>query len=158
MKKSIRFKLNGEMRSIDVDPSEILLDVLRYKMGATSPKCGCGSGDCGTCTIIINGESIKSCLVLGIEVDGAEVLTLEGIMDDGLTKVQETMLSGNAFQCGFCAPGFIMASHDLITHNPKPSVDEIKEALAGNLCRCTGYIPILEAVHKACNSLEKSDE
>ncbi|OFZ51727.1 MAG: (2Fe-2S)-binding protein [Bdellovibrionales bacterium RIFOXYB1_FULL_37_110] len=154
MNQEIKVMVNGEKRKIEVKPTDILLDVLRNKLGLKSPKCGCGRGDCGTCTVLINGKSVKSCLVLGIEVDGQEVTTLEGLMDNGLLRVQEKMLEGNSFQCGFCAPGFIVMSHELLEENPGPTKEEIKEAMAGNLCRCTGYTPILEAIEKTCGCKE----
>jgi len=154
MKKQISFTLNNELRTIDVANSEILLHVLREKMGVTSPKCGCERGDCGSCTIMINGRTVKSCLVLAVEVDGQEVTTLEGLMSDGITKVQEAMLKNNSFQCGYCAPGFIMSAHELLERNSHPTEDEIKEALSGNLCRCTGYSPIIDAVKHVCKCKE----
>lgn len=149
--KEITLVLNGEKRNVYVKPTELLLDVLRDKFGLKSPKCGCGRGDCGTCAVLIDGKSVKSCLVLGIEVDGLEVRTLEGLMDNGMTNMQEKMLEGNSFQCGFCAPGFVVMGHELLEENKNPSKEEIKEALSGNLCRCTGYTPIIEAVEKTCN-------
>lgn len=148
MSYQINFKLNGEQRSVSVTPNLTLLDLLRYKLGVTSPKSGCGSGDCGTCTVKLNGQLVKSCLILAVEADGQEVVTLEGVMTEagGLTPLQEAFLEHNSFQCGFCAPGMILAAQDLLETNPRPTREEIKEALAGNLCRCTGYIPIVDAV------------
>jgi len=142
----INVTLNGEKRKIDVLPNETLLDVLRYKLGITSPKSGCERGDCGTCTIKLNGLTVKSCLILAVEIDGQEVTTLEGMMTDGLTPLQQSFLKHNSFQCGYCAPGMIIAAEDLLENNPTPTDEEIKEALAGNLCRCTGYTPIIDAV------------
>ena len=147
--KKITLKLNGELRSVYVEPEEILLDVLREKLGVKSPKCGCDRGDCGACAVLLNGRSVRSCLVLAIEIDEQEIITVEGISKDGLSKVQNTMLYKNAFQCGFCAPGMIISTTELIEKNPHPNLEEIKEALSGNLCRCTGYLPILESVQKA---------
>ncbi len=142
----IRIKLNHEERVVEVEPYETLLDVLREKLGVTSPKCGCDRGDCGACSVLLNGRSVRSCLILALEVDGQEVLTVEGLSQEGLTKVQESMLDNNAFQCGFCAPGVIISTTELLQKNEHPTRKEIKEALSGNLCRCTGYLPILEAV------------
>lgn len=142
----INVTLNGEKRKINVLPNETLLDVLRYKLGITSPKSGCERGDCGTCTIKLNGLTVKSCLILAVEIDGQEVTTLEGMMTDGLTPLQQSFLKHNSFQCGYCAPGMIIAAEDLLENNPTPTDEEIKEALAGNLCRCTGYTPIIDAV------------
>lgn len=146
MKKEISFLLNGERRTIEISPSEILLEVLRDRLGLNSPKCGCDRGDCGTCTVMINGKTVRSCLVLAIEIDQQEVLTLEGIMQGELTPLQESFLKHNSFQCGFCAPGVILSASELLAKNPHPNKEEIKEALAGNLCRCTGYSPIIDAV------------
>ena len=146
MKKTINFTLNGENRSLDVEPWDVLLDVLRDRLGIKSPKVGCDSGDCGTCTIMINNRTVRSCLILAIEVDGQELITLEGLMNDGLTPLQQSFLDHNSFQCGFCTPGMIMSTTELLEKNPKPNKEEIKEALSGNLCRCTGYAPIIDAV------------
>ncbi len=147
--KKITIKLNGETRNVYVEPEEILLDVLREKLGVKSPKCGCDRGDCGACAVLLNGRSIRSCLVLAIETDGQEIITVEGISKNGLSKVQKVMLDKNAFQCGFCAPGMIISTTELIEKNPHPTLEEIKEALSGNLCRCTGYLPILDSVQDA---------
>jgi len=142
----IKFKLNDEIRTVFVESTEILLDVLREKLGIKSPKHGCDRGDCGACAVLLNGKSVRSCLVLAIEVDGQEITTLEGISKNGLTKVQEVMIDKNAFQCGFCAPGMIITTTELLSKNPHPNREEIQEALSGNLCRCTGYTPIIDAV------------
>ncbi len=144
--KKISFILNNEKRSVEVESNDILLDVLRDKLGVKSPKCGCDIGDCGACTVMINGETVRSCLVFAIEVDGQEVTTIEGLSKDGLTNLQQRFLDKNAFQCGFCAPGVILSSTELLRKTPNPTIEEIKEALSGNLCRCTGYVPIIESV------------
>jgi carbon-monoxide dehydrogenase small subunit len=146
MKREINFILNGERVSIEVASNEILLEMLRNKLGTKSPKCGCDKGDCGTCTVIFNGKTVRSCLVLAIEADGQEVTTIEGLMDSGLTPLQESFLSHNSFQCGFCAPGIILSATELLGRNPKPAKKEIQEAIAGNLCRCSGYSPIIDAI------------
>ena len=142
----INVTLNGEKRNLAVKANETLLDVLRYKLGITSPKSGCEEGSCGTCTVRLNGLIVKSCLVLAVEVDGQEVTTLEGLMENGLTPLQQSFLAHNSFQCGYCAPGMIMAAEELLRDNPHPSAAEIQEGLGGNLCRCTGYIPIIAAI------------
>ncbi len=142
----IKFILNNEMRTVDVEPNETLLDVLRDKMGVKSPKCGCDRGDCGACAVMIDGKSVRSCLVFAIEVNGQEVTTLEGISQPKLTKLQEAFIQFNSFQCGYCAPGVIISATELLNNNPHPDLEEIKEALSGNLCRCTGYQPIFEAI------------
>jgi carbon-monoxide dehydrogenase small subunit len=146
MRQEIKFKLNGEAIALEVNPNEVLLEVLRARLGAKSPKCGCDKGDCGTCTVMINGKTVRSCLVLAIEVDGQEAITLEGLMDSGLTPLQKSFIEHNSFQCGFCAPGMILSATELLAKNQKPNKHEIQEALSGNLCRCTGYTPIIDAI------------
>ncbi|HRS53496.1 MAG TPA: (2Fe-2S)-binding protein [Bacteroidales bacterium] len=148
MKKTteITFKLNGEIRNITVNNNDILLDVLRDKLGIKSPKCGCERGDCGACTILIDNKGVRSSLILAVEVDGHEITTVEGLSNQDITILQKNFVEMNSFQCGFCAPGVIISTHELLMNNPHPSKEEIKEALAGNLCRCTGYTPIIDAV------------
>jgi aerobic-type carbon monoxide dehydrogenase small subunit (CoxS/CutS family) len=147
MMKTISLLLNGRRIQLDVRPHEILLDVLRYRLGVKSPKCGCDRGDCGTCTVLLNGRTVRSCLVLAIEVDGQRVTTLEGLMIDGhITPLQQSFINHNSFQCGFCAPGAILSATELLERNPHPEKEEIQEALSGNLCRCTGYQPIIDAI------------
>jgi carbon-monoxide dehydrogenase small subunit len=147
MKKHIDFILNGEKRGVDLTSNQTLLEMLREKLGVKSPKCGCDRGDCGSCTVMIDGRTVRSCLVLAVEVDGCEVKTLEGLMLGGeMTALQKSFLAHNSFQCGFCTPGVILSVSELLEKNPHPDQDEIKEALSGNLCRCTGYISIIEAV------------
>ncbi len=144
--KKISFTLNGELRYVNIDNSDILLDVLREKMGVKSPKCGCDNGDCGACSILLNEKCVRSCLIFAAEVDGQEIVTLEGLSKNGLTPLQEEFLAQNSFQCGFCAPGVILSATELLNNNPHPTEHEIKEAIAGNLCRCTGYTPIIKAI------------
>lgn len=151
MNKKITINLNGEPRTGDVESSDTLLDVIRDGFGIKSPKKGCERGDCGTCTVLLNGKSVRSCIVLAIEADGQEVTTIEGLMKKGLTPLQKKFIESNAFQCGFCAPGMIIAATELLGRNPKPTREEIKEALSGNLCRCTGYTPIIDAVEEFVN-------
>lgn len=147
MKKQISFQLNGRQVQIEVEPYEILLEVLRNRLGVKSPKCGCGQGDCGTCTVLLDGKTVRSCLVLAIEVDGQNIITLEGIMEKGeITPLQKSFLEHNSFQCGFCAPGMVLSATELLAKNPQPSEQDIKKALSGNLCRCTGYLSIIEAI------------
>jgi carbon-monoxide dehydrogenase small subunit len=148
MKKEIKFVLNGERISLEVSPNEILLEVLRDTLGLKSPKCGCNKGDCGTCTVMINGKTVRSCLVLAVEIDNQEVVTLEGLMTSGLTSLQQSFINNNSFQCGFCAPGVILSATELLAANPRPEKKEIQEAISGNLCRCTGYSPIIDAITK----------
>ncbi len=142
----ISFMLNGEKVSLYVEPNDLLLDVLRDKLGDKSPKYGCGRGDCGTCTVLLNGKSVRSCLILAVEVDGQEIMTLEGLSKNGLTDLQKYFIKHSSFQCGFCAPGMIVSLEEFLKKNPKPNEEEVKEAISGNLCRCTGYVPIIRAV------------
>lgn len=146
MKKTIQFILNGEKRIIEVPTNETLLNILRNQVGIKSVKCGCDRGDCGSCTVMINGKCMRSCLILAPEIEGLEITTLEGLMKSGLTSLQESFIKHNSFQCGFCAPGMILSATELLKKNPKPTKEEIQEALAGNLCRCTGYTPIIDAI------------
>ncbi len=143
------FILNGEKRTFNFEPNETLADSLRDVAGMKSVKVGCNRGDCGTCTIIMNGNAVKSCMILATEAEGSEILTLEGLCKDGkLSRLQENMIEMNAFQCGFCAPGMIMAATELLEKYPNPTQHEIQEGIAGNLCRCTGYTPIIDAIDK----------
>ncbi|MFA6583627.1 MAG: (2Fe-2S)-binding protein [Elusimicrobiaceae bacterium] len=146
MTHTISFKLNGIARKLDVEPNDVLIDVLRVKLGIKSPKIGCDAGDCGTCTVIFNGKTVRSCLVLAIEADGGEIVTLEGISKNGLSPLQKAFAEKNSFQCGFCAPGIILSATELLKNNPAPSRHEIQEAIAGNLCRCTGYAPLIDII------------
>jgi carbon-monoxide dehydrogenase small subunit len=152
MRHDIEMRLNGERLSIDVRPQEVLLDVLRTRIGVKSPKVGCERGDCGACTVLLDGMSVRSCLVLAVEVDGHEITTIEGIEHDGLTAVQEALIEQSSFQCGFCAPGIVVAAAELVEHTPHPTAEQVREAIAGNLCRCTGYEAIVDAVVTATRS------
>jgi len=155
MKRPITLVVNGEEWRIDVEPSDTLLEALRDRVGVKSPKAGCERGDCGSCTVLLDGRTVRSCLVLAVEADGREVTTVEGIGGEGLTPLQRAFHEENAFQCGFCAPGIVLAATELLRENPKPTEDEVKEAISGNLCRCTGYEPIVRAVLRAAGAEEK---
>ena len=146
MKKPITFTLNGIKTEVEVEPTDILLDVLRDRLGVRSPKYGCGRGDCGSCTIFLDGKSVRSCIILAVEADGSDIQTLEGIPGEKLRDLQDSFIAHSSFQCGFCTPGMVLSAVELLDKTPHPSVEEIKEALAGNLCRCTGYTPIIDAV------------
>ena len=146
MIREIAIRLNGEVRRAAVAPNETLLDVLRGKFGVKTPKEGCGRGDCGACTVLLDGKAVRSCLILAIEVDGQSVVTLEGVGQDKPTALQKAFVKNNVFQCGFCAPGMILSSAALLAEKPLPTEHEVREALAGNLCRCTGYEPIVQTV------------
>ena len=149
-KKTIGFTLNGRPVSMDVEPRTTLLRALR-DYGVTSVKRGCEEGECGTCTVILDGKLQKSCMVLAQEAEGREVLTAEGLVsrDGGLHPVQQAFIEEGAIQCGFCTPGMVLAVYDLLKRNPNPTDEEMKVALSGNLCRCTGYEGIFRAVRKA---------
>lgn len=149
-KAHISFTLNGEAAEIAFAPHKTLLEVLREDLALTGTKHGCELGECGTCTVLVDGRSILSCLMLGLDAEGREVTTIEGMAENGkLHPLQDTFADLGAAQCGYCSPGFLLAAKELIDKSPKPSRDEIKEALSGNLCRCTGYIKIYEAVELA---------
>jgi aerobic carbon-monoxide dehydrogenase small subunit len=150
MKKPTRLRVNGLDYDVLTEPNRTLLDVLRDEIGLTGTKKGCDNGECGACTVIMNSEAILSCLVLTIQVHGKEIITIEGLARGGkLDPVQDAFVKYGAIQCGFCTPGMIMASRALLDKNPHPSDEEIKRCLSGNLCRCTGYVKIIEAVRKA---------
>jgi len=156
MKREIDCKINGENYSIVIDTREILLDTLRYRLGFTGPKEGCGNGNCGSCTVVLNGVTVNSCLTFAVEVDGGEVTTVEGVAVNGqLHPVQQAFINNAALQCGFCTPGFIISAKALLERNPNPTEEEIRLALSGNLCRCTGYDKIVRAVQTAAQMLSK---
>ncbi len=149
-KAHVSFTLNGEATEVAFAPHKTLLEVLREDLALTGTKHGCELGECGTCTVLVDGRSILSCLMLGLDAEDREVMTIEGMAEDGrLHPLQDTFADTGAAQCGYCSPGFLLAAKELIDNSPKPTRDEIKEALSGNLCRCTGYIKIYEAVELA---------
>src|SRR5918998_1871487 len=149
-KAHIEFTLNGEPAEVVFAPHKTLLEVLREDLNLMGTKHGCELGECGTCAVLVNGRSVLSCLVLGLDAEGRSVETVEGMASPaGLHPLQETFADTGAAQCGYCTPGFLLVAKELLAVNPKPSREEIKEALSGNLCRCTGYIKIYEAVELA---------
>ena len=152
MRHAITLRVNGEAVPVEVEPVESLLDVLRTRVGVTSPKAGCERGDCGACSVLLDGRTVRSCLVLAVEVDDHEVVSVEGLGSEGLTALQRTLIERSAFQCGYCAPGVILSAAELLATNPRPNRHEVQEALSGNLCRCTGYAPIVDAVLAAAAS------
>jgi carbon-monoxide dehydrogenase small subunit len=153
----MRFTLNGKEVKEDVNPNETLLDFLRNRLKMTSVKNGCDVGECGTCTVLLNGKPVRSCLMLAIQVENAEVTTLEGLTGgDGLSAIQEAFLEKYGFQCGFCTPGMILTTKALLDQSPAPGLDDINEALEGNLCRCTGYEQIIESVQRAAELLQQN--
>ena len=144
---NLKFKVNGKEVAIKVEDSKRLLDILRDELGLTGTKEGCGIGECGACTVIMNGDAVCSCLILSGQLQNAEIETIENLERDNiLSNLQEAFLEFGAIQCGFCTPGMIMSAKALLDKNPHPTEEEIKTALEGNLCRCTGYIPIIDAV------------
>jgi carbon-monoxide dehydrogenase small subunit len=146
-KNRILLRVNGEQVSVEVDRDERLLDVLRDKLNLKGPKEGCGTGDCGACMVILNKETVPACLVLAAALDGFEVTTIEGIGSaEALHPLQEAFIETGAVQCGFCIPGIIASAKNFLDSNPSPTRDEVREALVGNLCRCSGYTRIVEAV------------
>lgn len=152
----MKFTLNGRTVEAEVKPNETLLDFLRTKMNLTSVKKGCDLGECGTCTVLMNGKPVRSCLVLAVQAENSHITTLEGISEKGkLNPIQEAFLEKYGFQCGFCTPGMILTTKALLDENSSPSIDDIKEALEGNLCRCTGYEQIIESVLRAAELLAK---
>lgn len=149
-KAHISFTLNGEQAEVAFAPHKTLLEVLREDLGLTGTKHGCELGECGTCAVLVDGRSILSCLMLGLDAEGREVTSIEGMAENGqLHPLQDTFADTGAAQCGYCSPGFLLVAKELLEKEPNPTRDEIKEALSGNLCRCTGYIKIYEAVELA---------
>lgn len=156
---NITLTVNGKKYHRNVAESKNLLHFIREDVGLTGTKEGCGAGECGACTLIMNGKTVNSCLVLAVEADGAELQTIEGETKNGkLSKLQQSFHDCHAVQCGFCTPGMIMTTRSLLEKTPKPSVEEIKEAIEGNFCRCTGYQQIIEAVQDASGQLKKKEE
>jgi carbon-monoxide dehydrogenase small subunit len=153
-KAHIEFTLNGEAVEVAFAPHKTLLEVLREDLGLTGTKHGCELGECGTCAVLVDGRSVLSCLMLGLEAEGRRVETVEGLATEaGLHPLQETFADTGAAQCGYCTPGFLLVAKELLAQNTSPTREEIKEALSGNLCRCTGYVKIYEAVELAAARL-----
>jgi carbon-monoxide dehydrogenase small subunit len=147
MKRGIHLKVNGKRYDASIPVNKLLVDVLREDLGLTGTKVGCGQGECGACTVLIDGKAVCACLTLAVEVDGAAVTTIEGLAKQGkLHPLQEAFIIHGAAQCGFCTPGVVMAAKGFLDSNPHPTDEEIKGALAGNFCRCTGYAAIFRAV------------
>lgn len=152
----IGLRVNGRDVRLCVRPGETLLEVLRKRLRLTGTKRGCEIGECGACTVVMDGRAVNSCLVLAVQADGSEVLTIEGLGRPGhLHPLQESFLNGGAVQCGFCTPGAIMSAYALLLNNPSPSEFEVRRAIAGNLCRCTGYQLMVDAVLRAAEIMQK---
>lgn len=153
-KKTIRFKINGEEVVLSIKPNRTLLEMIREDLKLTGTKEACDHGECGACTVLMNGVPVNSCLVPAMEADGQEITTIEGLKQgDILDPIQEAFIKNTGMQCGFCTPGMIMSTKALLNRNPKPTEVEIKEAIAGNLCRCTGYTKIIESIKDASNRI-----
>ncbi|MFO7814154.1 MAG: (2Fe-2S)-binding protein [Halanaerobiales bacterium] len=155
----ISLTVNGEKRELDVKPETRLLDLIRDDLGLTGTKEGCGKGECGACTVIMDNKVVASCLVLAAQADGAEIMTIEGLgSKEKLHPLQQAFIEKGAVQCGFCIPGMIMSSKKLLDKNINPSDEEIKRGLSGNICRCTGYVKIIDAVKEAAHKIESGGE
>jgi len=151
MTSHVRITVNGEEHRLEVKPNETLLDVLRVHLGLTGTKKGCGMGKCGACTVLLDNRPVHSCLILAPQAHGTEVVTIEGVADPGPHPLQQAFVERGAIQCGFCTPGMVLTAKALLDRNPDPTPREIKEAIAGNLCRCTGYNKIVEAI-RSCGA------
>ena len=157
-KKTIKLVVNGKGHTLEIGANETLVEVLREKLGLTGAKIGCNRGECGACTVLIDGEAILSCLTLAIECEGKEVLTIEGLEDPEtgeLDPIQAAFVEIFGIQCGFCTPGMIMSGKALLNRNPNPSEEEVKEGIQGNLCRCTGYTQIIESILAAAKKIRR---
>lgn len=151
---NLHLKVNGKPVDLKIAPNRRVLDVLREELNLTGTKEGCSIGECGACTVLMNGQAVNSCLVLAGQAQEAEIMTVEHLAQNGqLNQLQQNFLETGSVQCGFCTPGMLMSATALLVQNPHPAEDEIKEAIAGNLCRCTGYKQIIQAVRKTANSL-----
>ena len=155
MKQTIRVTVNGRLYEEDVEPRILLAHFLRETIGLTGTHVGCVIGECGACSVLLDGKVVKSCLHFAVQADAREITTIEGLAKDGqLNPVQEAFVKNYAFQCGYCTPGMVMTSQALLQKNPNPSEDEIRKALAGNLCMCTGYVQIVDAVKEAAKGMK----
>ncbi len=152
---AVTLQINGVRHDIEIQPWRTLLEVLRETLGMTGTKRSCGEGQCGTCTVLIDGQAVNSCMYLAIEAQGKAIATIEGPPegDAALQQIQRSFVAKGAVQCGFCTPGMVVATQALLSHNPDPCEDEIREALVGHLCRCTGYVQIVEAIQDAASQL-----
>ncbi len=157
MSLHIQFELNGRSTQAKIEPQARLIDTLRETLSHTGTKEGCGEGECGACTVLVDGRVINSCLYPAAEIDGAEVTTIEGLAEGGrhLSPIQSAFLESGGVQCGFCTPGMIMTTVGLLGENPDPSEEEVRDALTGNLCRCTGYVQIVDAIRLAARTLQE---
>jgi len=151
-RKRIRIVVNGVQREIEVEPRRLLVQVIREDLGLTGSHIGCDTGHCGACTVLLNGVAVKSCMILGVQADGTDVTTVEELAKDGvLHPLQEAFMENHGLQCGYCTPGMLMASYDLLARNPNPTDAEIRQGISGNLCRCTGYVNIVKSIRAAAS-------
>ncbi|MFH0977327.1 MAG: (2Fe-2S)-binding protein [Spirochaetota bacterium] len=158
-KKIINLKINNENHQVIVRAGESLLDILRNRLYLTGTKMGCNEGDCGACTVIMNGRPVNSCLVLAVEADGADILTIEGLAQGSkLHPLQEAFMKYGGYQCGFCTPGMLMSAKALLDKNPNPTEEEIRMGISGNICRCTGYVKIVESIREAAKVMRGEDK
>jgi len=153
MTRTITFTINGKTRKEPVEANTLLVNLIRERLSLTGTKYACGIGECGACTVLINGKTVLSCLTLAAEADGKDIVTIEGLNDKITTVLRETFLEEGAVQCGFCTPGFLVMSSYLLKEKPKPTEDEVKKYIKGNLCRCTGYIGVIRAIMKASEKI-----
>lgn len=160
MKRMVKFQVNGEQTAIDVEPTKTLLDVLREDLFLTGTKRGCDSGECGACTVLLNGQAVHSCLILAAELEGQDVLTIEGLSKNPkeLHPLQKAFIEKGAVQCGFCTPGLMMSAKALLDRNPNPTEEEVRHSISGNLCRCTGYSKIVDAILTACEEIRGNSQ
>jgi aerobic carbon-monoxide dehydrogenase small subunit len=155
-KEKIQIEVNGKMVTLEVEPDDLLVDVLREDLGLTGTKVGCRAGECGSCSIILNGKVVTSCLIPAMKADGGKITTIEGLEKDGkLHPLQKAFVEKGAIQCGFCTPGMLLSAKNLLDQNPDPTLEEVKIAISGVLCRCTGYQKIIQAIHAASETIRK---
>ncbi|MEW6243866.1 MAG: (2Fe-2S)-binding protein [Bacillota bacterium] len=158
MKQAIRLVVNGTEHSVEVQPSDLLVDVLRDTLRLTGTKKGCGTGECGACTVLLDGKPVNSCLLLAIRCEGRQITTIEGLgTPDSLHILQKAFIENGAVQCGFCAPGMLLSAKALLDENPAPNEMDIRQGLAGNICRCTGYVKIVKAVSSAARTMSGAE-
>ena len=157
MRTEVNFTVNGIRRSLCVEPRRLLVQVIREDLGLTGTHVGCDTGHCGACTILLDGVAVKSCMILAVQAEGTQITTVEGLTkDDTLHPLQEAFTENHGLQCGYCTPGMLMASYDLLTRNPNPTDAEIREGISGNLCRCTGYVNIVKSIKAAAAKMRES--
>ena len=157
MRRKVDFIVNGVQRNLDVEPRRLLVQVIREDLGLTGTHVGCDTGHCGACTILLDGVAVKSCMILAVQTEGTQITTVEGLTkDDSLHPLQEAFTENHGLQCGYCTPGMLMASYDLLTRNPNPTDADIREGISGNLCRCTGYVNIVKSIKAAAAKMKES--